>query len=222
MATGGMYLSGREVVPLSLFTSPPLGGTLGVHRTSWRIPFRRHASGAFLVPWVPRCFGIIRPALSTKAAQALGCSLTPGLRISFDWVTCMALATSVSGLWALGFLLLRGAPAWGGGWWSSAFPWFGVLGWWVLGFRCSPGLLLSRLGLAVCACGCGLRLYVPCFGCGLRRVCFGAGCGVGGGHEGRGVAPVPFLLAVACGLCPVTVWDITSLFLAGFVVGACG
>ena len=37
-------LSRREGVPPCLRTSPPLGGTLGVHRTSWRIPFPRHAS----------------------------------------------------------------------------------------------------------------------------------------------------------------------------------
>ena len=36
-------LSRREGVPQCLRTSPPLGGTLGVHRTSWRIPFPRHA-----------------------------------------------------------------------------------------------------------------------------------------------------------------------------------
>ena len=37
------YLSRREGVPPCLRTSPPLDGTLGVHRTSWRIPFPRHA-----------------------------------------------------------------------------------------------------------------------------------------------------------------------------------
>ena len=36
-------LSRREGVPPCLRTSPPLGGTLGVHRTSWRISFPRHA-----------------------------------------------------------------------------------------------------------------------------------------------------------------------------------
>ena len=42
----------------------------------------------------------------------LGCSLTPGLRISFGRVTCMARAASVPGLWALGFLLLCGVCVW--------------------------------------------------------------------------------------------------------------
>ena len=36
-------LSRRQGVPPCLCTSSPLGGTLGVHRTSWRIPFPRHA-----------------------------------------------------------------------------------------------------------------------------------------------------------------------------------
>ena len=36
-------LSCREGGPPCLRTSPPLGRTLEVHRTSWRIPFPRHA-----------------------------------------------------------------------------------------------------------------------------------------------------------------------------------
>ena len=53
--TGGLiaasvtYLSRRVGMPPCLRTSPPLGGTLGVHWTSWRIPFQRHASGVSLV-----------------------------------------------------------------------------------------------------------------------------------------------------------------------------
>ena len=61
---------------------------------------------------VPTCLGVARSASSPKAAQALGCSLTPGLRISFGRVTCMARAAPVPGLWTLGFLLLRGACVW--------------------------------------------------------------------------------------------------------------
>ena len=57
---------------------------------------------------VPRCLGVTRSASSPKAAQALGCSLTHGLRISFGRVSCMARAASVPGLWTLGFLLLCG------------------------------------------------------------------------------------------------------------------
>ena len=44
------HWSRQEGVPPCWRTSAPLGGTLGVHRISWRIPFPRHASGAFLVP----------------------------------------------------------------------------------------------------------------------------------------------------------------------------
>ena len=61
---------------------------------------------------VPRRLGVARSASSLKAAQALGCSLTPGLRISFGRVTCMTQAASVPGLWALGFLLLCGVCVW--------------------------------------------------------------------------------------------------------------
>ena len=41
---------------------------------------------------VPRRFGVPRSASSPKGAQALGCSLTPSLRISFPRVTCLARA----------------------------------------------------------------------------------------------------------------------------------
>ena len=61
---------------------------------------------------VPRRLGVARSASSPKAAQALGCSFTPGLRISFGRVTCMARAASVPGLWALGFLLLACVCGW--------------------------------------------------------------------------------------------------------------
>ena len=61
---------------------------------------------------VPRRLGVARSVSSPKAAQALGCSLTPGVWISFGWVTCMARAASVPGLSALGFLLLCGVCVW--------------------------------------------------------------------------------------------------------------
>ena len=43
IAAGVTCLSRREGVPLCLRTCPPLGRTLEVHRTSWHIPFPRHA-----------------------------------------------------------------------------------------------------------------------------------------------------------------------------------
>ena len=61
---------------------------------------------------VPRRFGVARSASNPKAAQALGCSLTPGLQISFGRVSCMARAASVPGLWTLGFLLWCSACVW--------------------------------------------------------------------------------------------------------------
>ena len=48
-----------------------------------------------LATGVPTCLGVARSASSSKAAQALGCSLTPGLWTSFGRVTCMARAASV-------------------------------------------------------------------------------------------------------------------------------
>ena len=65
-----------------------------------------------LGPGVPRCLGVARSPSSPEAAQALGCSLTPGLRVSFGRVTWMARAASLPGLWTLGFLLLCGACVW--------------------------------------------------------------------------------------------------------------
>ena len=61
---------------------------------------------------VPRRLGVSRSASRPKAALAWGCSLTPGLRISFGRVTCMARAASVPGPWTLGFLFLCGVCFW--------------------------------------------------------------------------------------------------------------
>ena len=104
---------------------------------------------------VPRRLGVARSASSPKAAQALGCSLTPGLRISFGRVTCMTRAASVSGLWTLGFLLLRGACVW---------VWV-VLG---LGCRLRPATPGWGLGWVCLGTGCGFALPFPA---GVRGVC---------------------------------------------------
>ena len=108
---------------------------------------------------VPRCLGVARSASSPKAAQALGCSLTPGLRISFGRVTCMARAASVPGLWTLGFLLLRGARVW---------VWV-VVG---FGFRLRPAT--PGWGVAVCVC---LRVRSACTLPLLAGVCGVGVCG---------------------------------------------
>ena len=86
---------------------------------------------------VPRCLGVARSASGPKAAQALGCSLTPGLRISFGRVSCMARAASVPGLWTLRFLLLCGVCVW-------VRVVFG------LGFRLRPAT--PGWGVGVCVC----------------------------------------------------------------------
>ena len=90
---------------------------------------------------VPRCLGVARSASNPKAAQTLGCSLTAGVRISFGRVTCLARATSLSGLWTLGYLLLHGA-----GLCLSS------------GFGCAPPLLA---GVLACVYPCVRALLVP-------------------------------------------------------------
>ena len=102
---------------------------------------------------VPRRLGVAHSASSPKAAQALGCSLTPSLRISFGRVTCMARAASMPGLWTLDFLLLCGACVWV---WD-------VLG---LGFRLRPAT--PGWGNGVCVC---LRARSACTPPLLAGVC---------------------------------------------------
>ena len=114
---------------------------------------------------VPRCLGVASSASSLKVAQALGCSFTPGLWISFGRVTCMARAASVPGLWTLVFLPLRGACA---SFLVSRQPRHSWLGSWVgvfgYGFWLRPSfpswsLWCVRLGL-----GFGSHPAIPCWG----------------------------------------------------------
>ena len=153
---------------------------------------------------VPRRLGVARSASSPQAAQALGCSLTPGLWISLGWVTCMAQAASVPGLWTLGFLLLRGACLWvwvvvGFGFWlRPATPgwdvgvcvcfapvplvprdsWLGCAAWVCVlgpGFSCAPPLLAGVSGF-VCACvRAPLAPRHSCLGCAAWVRVFGLG-----------------------------------------------
>ena len=155
-------LSRQEVVPPCLRTSPPLGGNLEVHQTSWHIPVPK-ACMHVLGTRVPRCLGVARSAWSPKATQALGCSLTPGLRISFGRVGCMARAASVPGLWTLDLLLLCGACVWvrfvvGCGFRYPRQPWLGswagVFGY---GLWCRPSL--AGWGLWCLWFGFGFGLY---------------------------------------------------------------
>ena len=123
---------------------------------------------------VPRRLGVARSASSPKAALALGCSLTPGLRISFGRVTCMARAASVPGLWALGFLLLACVCGWvrvavGCGLCSPLPVVAGVLGGCAgPGSRLCPALLAWVVGV------CFLRFFFFFFCCWLslsRALC---------------------------------------------------
>ena len=138
---------------------------------------------------VPRRLGVARSASSPKAALALGCSLTPGLRISFGRVTCMARAASVPGLWALGFLLLACICGWvrvafGGGFCLPLPVVAGVLGgcvWarfvvlslfcrlfvlFVVGLWCRPAF-----GTCVVSCAFPLPSAVSGFGVRCGRAC---------------------------------------------------
>ena len=110
IAASVTYMSHQESLPACLRTAPPLHGTLGIHG----LPDVSRSQGMHACSWsaVPTCFGVARFASSPKAAQALGCSLTPGLRVSFGRVTCIARAFSVPGLWTPGFLPLCGACVW--------------------------------------------------------------------------------------------------------------
>ena len=49
IAASVAHVARLEGVPRCFRTFCPLNGALGVHRTSWRIPFPRHGSGVFLV-----------------------------------------------------------------------------------------------------------------------------------------------------------------------------
>ena len=137
---------------------------------------------------VPRRLGVARSASSPTAAQAFRCSLTPGLRISFGRVSCMARAASVPGLWTLGFLLLCGVCVWvrvavGCGFCEPRQSWLGswagVFGY---GSWCRPsfagclscswlgfgfGLLMGRVWLRARS-ACPPRFPVPVCGAGVR------------------------------------------------------
>ena len=156
---------------------------------------------------VPRRLGVARSASSPKAAQALGCSLTPGLRISFGRVTCMARAASVPGLWALGFLLLACVCGWvrvavGRGFCLPLPVVAGVLGGcvWarfvVLSLFCRPFVVFvvgpwCRPAFGTCVVSCAFPLPppfpVPVCGVGVRA--------------GPGSRLCPALLGFVVGLC---------------------
>ena len=163
---------------------------------------------------VPRRLGVARSASSPKAAQALGCSLTPGLRILFGQVTCMARAASVPGLWTLGFRLLCGACVW---------VWV-VLG---LGFRlrpatpgwgdgvcvaCVPAQLVPRhswpgFAVWVCVLGLGFRLRpaTPTRAVGMY-VCVRVPAPLVPRHSWLGCAALVCVLGLRVSAAPLHLW----------------
>ena len=71
---------------------------------------------------------VLSSTSSPKAAQALGCSLTPGLRISFGGVTCMAQAASEIRAMDTGFPTVV---------WPAYFG-FGLVALWLFLVFCNP------------------------------------------------------------------------------------
>ena len=145
---------------------------------------------------VPRCLGVARSASSPKAAQALGCTLTPGLRISFGrspawhglpqcpgygrWVSycCVALVFG-SGLcgrpatpgWGLGWVCLGSVCAVGLGFWLALrHSW--LASWGMHGCVHAPPYPAVRVSGVRCGCVClGWR-----FGCTPQLLAGVLGC----------------------------------------------
>ena len=143
--------------------------------------------------WVPRCLVVAISASSLKAAQALGCSLTPRLWVTFGRVTCMARAASVPGPWTLGFLLFWGAGVWVRVWRWPRHSWLGsrmcLLGYgiWLrptdpggglrgvclhLDFGFTPHFGARVSGGCVCVCWFGFLLHLAIPGSGVRLCVF--------------------------------------------------
>ena len=78
MAASVTNVSRQEGVPLCLHTSPPLDRTLGVHRTSWRIPFSRHASGVVFVVGIRGACVSHAPPRVPKQRRPYDAALHPG------------------------------------------------------------------------------------------------------------------------------------------------
>ena len=125
-------LSRREGVPPCLRTSPPLGGTLGVHRTSWRIPFPRHAC-TFLVLGFRGAWVSHAPPRVPKQRRPYDAALPPvsGSRLAGSpawhglpqcpgcghWVSYCCAAFVFGSGWRLGVGFVNlASPGWGLGW----------------------------------------------------------------------------------------------------------
>ena len=182
-------LSRREGVSPCLRTSSPLGGTLGVHRTSWRIPFPRHAC-MFLVlgfrgawvshapPRVPKQRWPQDAALPPVSGSCLagspawhGLPQCPGCG---HWVSYCWLAFVVGSGLRLVVGFVNPCPSWLG-------SWVGVFG---FGLWCCPSfagcLWCSWLGFwcrpafGSCVVSCAFPLSPTVSGSGVRcgRACW--------------------------------------------------
>ena len=119
---------------------------------------------------VPRGLGVARSASSPKAAQALGCSLTPGLRISFGRVTWMARAFDTGFSYCCVGFVFGSRLCLGLGVGNPASPGWGLrclrLG---LGFGLHPTIL--GWGFGACVPVCTVRMYPAVPGWGVRCGC---------------------------------------------------
>ena len=218
-------LSRREGVPPCLRTSPPLGGTLGVHRTSWHIPFPRRAC-TFLVlgfrgAWVshapPRVPKQRRPedaALPPGSGSRLagspawhGLPQCPGCG---HWVSYCCVVFVFGSGWRLGAGFVNPAsPGWG-------------LGWVCLGMVCGVVPLVSAV--------CGVRGWASVSAC-FWDVCGSVGAplaprrfrfrrAVWACVLGPGLACAqPFLAGLSgCVFCALVFSFLFFFFFPGFVV----
>ena len=153
-------LSRREGVPPCLRTSPPLGGTLGVHRTSWRIPFPRRAC-TFLVLGFRGAWVSHAPSRVPKQRRPWDAALPPGSgsRLAGSpawhglpqcpgcghWVSYCCVVFVFGSGWRLGAGFVNPvSPGWG-------------LGWVFLGSFCGVVPLVSAI--------CGVRGWASVSAC---------------------------------------------------------
>ena len=121
--------------------------------------------------WVLACLGVSHSALSRNAAQVLGCSFTPGVRVTFEQVTYMERAASVVGVWTPSFLLLFLRVCLGFGF--CRYPVFPSGGWWHASSGLDVCLRPAVPGRSLCRVCLGLGFVVmPSFVARVRVVCF--------------------------------------------------
>ena len=186
------YSSRREGVPPCLRTSPPLGRTLGVQRTSWRIPFPRHAcmflvlgfrgawfrtlrlesqsSAGLRMQYYPRAPDLIWPG----HLHGTGCLSARAMDTGFPtvvWRLCLGLGFAVTspilagvcGVCGYASVLACTPPLLARVLWRCGYVWV----------RVSAALCHSWPGVGVCVCLCA---RFPCTPPLLAGVCGVAVC----------------------------------------------